>query len=700
MVLIKDITSKIKDILNKNPQGMTITQIAQKTRINRNTVGRYLENLLVSGQVEMRRFGMKKIYALSQRVALSSILSISSELVVQMDSSLRIIYANEPFLNLVGSDNNNLIGKNIEYTPVSMVFDELFTGFIENIKEGVLGKEWSGEFILSTKDIHLFCRIIPTVFDDGRKGVSVILEDITSQKKAEDAKKESEEKYRTLIDRANDGICVIQDKIIKMCNRKVTEFWGGSIEEILGKPFTDFIHPDALLEVLDRYNQRMAGENPPPIYQTIINRKDGSRFYAELNAGIISYEGKPANLIIIRDMNERKKVEDALRESEDRYRTLSEASNDLIFVIGRNDLVEYVNSYTAAMVNRPINQIIGSPRTSFFSPETATNQKKALDSVFATGSSVRSSSPLTFNGRIYWYDHILTPLKDPDNHVRSVLGISRDITERKVAEEALFASEKRFQSLAEMLPQSIWECDDRGNVTFVNHRTYEMYGYDYEDVEKGMTIWQTIHPDDRERVLGDFIRASMEEPSEFPQFHEFMSIRKDGSTFPLITYHVPIVHEKKITGMRGIGIDISERKRAEDALKESEERFRLLVEGVPFGISFITSTGTIEYANPAFEKICGYTQKEFPDLTTWGEKVFPDTEYREKIFGTWQKQIRAITGTNLQADKIFRIHCRDGKDKDILFTAVFFPNGKELVTIHDITEWKRSEDIRESGSRL
>ena len=93
MVLIKDITSKIKDILNKNPQGMTITQIARiKTRINRNTVGRYLENLLVSGQVEMHRFGMKKIYALSQRVALFQDSSISSELVVQMDSSLRRLF--------------------------------------------------------------------------------------------------------------------------------------------------------------------------------------------------------------------------------------------------------------------------------------------------------------------------------------------------------------------------------------------------------------------------------------------------------------------------------------------------------------------------------------------------------------------------------------------------------------------------------
>ena len=565
MVLIKDITTKIKDVLNKNPQGLSILQIARKTGINRNTVGRYLENLLVSGQVEMHRFGMKKIYALSQRVALSSILSISSELVVQMDSSLRIIYANEPFLHLVGSDNNSLIGKNIEFTPVSMVFDELFEGFIENIKEGVAGKEWSGEFVLSTKDLHLFCRIVPTVFDDGRKGVSVILEDITKQKvseaalyaiekrfqslvemlpqsiwecddrgnvtyvnqrtfemygydyedvekgmtiwqtihpddrervlgdfiraskeepsefpvfhefmsirkdgstfplityhvpivhdnkitgmrgigidisdrkRAEEALRESEEKYRTLVNRANDVICVLQDGVIKMFNPRLLEFWGGSEEEIMGKPFTDFVHPDAVSELIGNYRRRMSGESLPSTYETIMMRKDGTRMFVELNAGLIMYEGKPADLVIVRDINDRKMAQEALSRSEELYRTLSEASNDLIFVVGRNDRVEYVNSYAASMVNKPIKEIIGSPRSTLFPPDVVINQKKALEAVFATGSSVRSSSPLTFNGRIYWYDHLLTPLKDPDNHVRSVLGISRDITERKVAEAA------------------------------------------------------------------------------------------------------------------------------------------------------------------------------------------------------------------------------------------------------------------------
>ena len=623
MVLIKDITSKIKDILNKNPQGMTITQIARKTRINRNTVGRYLENLLVSGQVEMHRFGMKKIYALSQRVALSSILSISSELVVQMDSSLRIIYANEPFLNLVGSDNNNLIGKNIEYTPVSMVFDELFEGFIENIKEGVLGKEWSGEFVLSTKDIHLFCRIVPTVFDDGRKGVSVILEDITERKvseaalfasekrfqslvemlpqsiwecddrgnvtyvnqrtyemygydyedvekgmtiwqtihpddrervlgdfirasreepsefpafhefmsirkdgstfplityhvpivhenkitgmrgigidiserkRAEEALRESEEKYRTLVNRANDVICVLQDGVMKMFNPRLPEFWGGSEEEIKGRPFTDFVHPDALPDIIKNYNRRMSGESFPSTYETTMMRKDGSRSFVEMNAGIIEYEGRPADLVIVRDINDRKMAQEALRRSEELYRTLSEASNDLIFVVGRNDRVEYVNSYAAAMVNKPIKEIIGSPRSTLFPPDVAINQKKALDAVFEQGISVRSSSPLTFNGRTYWYDHILTPLKDPDNHIRSVLGISRDITERKVAEAALLQAEQQLRNFITAIGDIAWETDAESRFVYVSPQVETILGYTPDELI-GQTPFAFLHPD-------------------------------------------------------------------------------------------------------------------------------------------------------------------------------------------------------------
>jgi PAS domain-containing protein len=114
MVLKKEISLQIKNLLKEHPHGLRITDIVKKVNINRNTAGRYLENLLVSGQVEMRRFGMAKIYTLSQRVPLSALLSISSELILQLDSSLRIIFANEPFLLLVGTDNKSLLGKNVD----------------------------------------------------------------------------------------------------------------------------------------------------------------------------------------------------------------------------------------------------------------------------------------------------------------------------------------------------------------------------------------------------------------------------------------------------------------------------------------------------------------------------------------------------------------------------------------------------------
>jgi len=703
MVLIKDITTKIKDVLNKNPQGMTIIQIARKTGINRNTVGRYLENLLVSGQVEMHRFGMKKIYALSQRVALSSILSISSELVVQMDSSLRIIYANEPFLNLVGSDNNSLIGKNIEYTPVSMVFDELFEGFIENIKDGVAGKEWSGEFVLSTKDIHLFCRIVPTVFDDGRKGVSVILEDITEQKvseaalfesekrfqslvemlpqsiwecddrgnvtfvnrrtfemygyeyedvekgmtiwqtihpddrervlgdfiraskeepsefpvfhefmsirkdgstfplityhvpivhdnkitgmrgigidisdrkraedalreseekyrigidisdrkRAEDALRESEEKYRTLVNRANDAICVIQDGVIKMFNPRLPEFWGGSAEEIMGRPFTGFVHPDALSDLISNYNRRVSGESFPSIYETTMMRKDGTRSFVEINAGVIEYEGRPADLVIVRDINDRKMAQDALSRNEALYRTLSEASNDLIFVVGRNDRVEYVNSYAASMVNKSINQIIGSPRSTLFPPDVAINQKRALEAVFERGISVRSSSPLTFNGRMYWYDHILTPLKDPDNHVRSVLGISRDITERKVAEAALLQAEQQSRNFITAIGDIAWETDAESRFVYVSPQVETILGYTPDDLI-GQTPFDFLHPDAVPLNKNTFQAAV--ESRQKSVLHVSHWIHKDGHDVLLESNAIP-KYDRHGSFLGFIGID-------------------------------------------------------------------------------------------------------------------------------------------------
>jgi PAS domain S-box-containing protein len=377
---------------------------------------------------------------------------------------------------------------------------------------------------------------VPIVHENKITGMRGIGIDISERRRAEEALRESEEKYRTLVNRANDVICVLQDGIIKMFNPRLPEFWGGSEEEIMGRQFTDFVHPDALPELISNYNRRISGESFPSIYETTMMRKDGSRSFVELNAGVIMFEGRPADLVIARDINDRKMVQEALSRSEELYRTLSEASNDLIFVIGRNDKVEFVNSYTAAMVNRPINQIIGSPRTCFFSPEIATSQKTALDIVFATGSSVRSSSTLTFNGRIYWYDHILTPLKDPDNHVRSVLGISRDITERKVAEAALFQTEQQLRNFITAIGDIAWETDAESRFVYVSPQVETILGYTPDDLI-GQTPFAFLHPDAVTVNKNKF--QSAVESRQISVLHVSHWIHKDGHDVLLESNAIP-----------------------------------------------------------------------------------------------------------------------------------------------------------------
>ncbi len=148
--------------------------------------------------------------------------------------------------------------------------------------------------------------------------------ELIEHRKAERALHESEEKYRNLVERANDGIVIIQDGIMKYLNPRLAEMGGYTVQESTGTPFTDYLHPAERHIVIDRYNQRLSGENVEPIYETVLKRKDGSAINVEINASIISYEGRPADLVLVRDITERKHTEEQLRASRQQLRSLSD----------------------------------------------------------------------------------------------------------------------------------------------------------------------------------------------------------------------------------------------------------------------------------------------------------------------------------------------------------------------------------------
>jgi len=147
--------------------------------------------------------------------------------------------------------------------------------------------------------------------------------EILERREVETARQESEHKYRNLVERANDGIALVQDNLLKYINPRLAEFTGYSPEELIDTPFTEYIFPEEIPKLTDLYQRRMKGEDVPSIYETIVKHKDGHRILIEVNANLIKYQGKPADLAIIRDITQRKKEEEKLKIYQEKLRLLA-----------------------------------------------------------------------------------------------------------------------------------------------------------------------------------------------------------------------------------------------------------------------------------------------------------------------------------------------------------------------------------------
>jgi len=760
MVLNREITAQIKSVLKENPQGLSITDIVAAVDINRNTAGRYLENLLVSGQVEMRQLGMAKIYTLSQRVPVSAVLSISSELIIQLDKNLRIIFANEPFLSFLSVSSTDLFGKNIEYSPVFPVFEEIYSEFVDRIRSGIAGTEWSGELTLKERRIVFSCHIAPTAFDNGQKGVSVILEDITGRRQAEEALRESEDRFRRIFEDGplGMGIADLSYRLTSV-NRKLCRMLGYSREELLTKSLLDITHPahvkydlvrvkklyagelatyqtenkylkkdgsdfwcavtvsplkdehnrivaaialiedisgwkiaeDKLRESEEKYRSvfdwaneaimlhplttteqsgrfievnaaacrmlgysreelltmdpadtlpvglraltgnliRQAETKDTFLIETRLQRKDGTTFPVESNARLVTFGGRRIWLSLVRDITERKHAEDALRESETRYRSLANASQDLIFVIGRDDIVEYVNSVAAHLIGIQPERIVGSKRSALFPPPVSDRQKSQLNQVFSTGNPLRSEGPMVIHNETRWFDHFLVPVRNKDGSVQSVLGISRDITKQNRVEDALRESEEKYRTLVERANDGICIVQDK-IIKFCNPAIAAFWGGSEREI-LGRNFGDFVHPDVLLEVTKHHTMRMAGET--IPSQYETILQRKDGSRF-FAEVNAGICPFEGKPANHVVIRDINDRKQAEEALKKSDDRFRDLINTTADIVWQTDAEKRFVYVSPQVEKILGYTPNELVGRSPF-EFLDPDSvELSQFVFDT------------------------------------------------------------------
>ena len=272
------------------------------------------------------------------------------------------------------------------------------------------------------------------------------------------------------------------------------------------------------------------------------------------------------------EMNERRRAEDALRESEEYYRALVEDMPALICRFLPDGILSFVNSSYCQYFDKSREDLIGANFFQFIPQPERKKVQSHFKSLTVDNPAVSYEHQVVLSGGEVrwqrWTDHALF---DERGNLYQYQSVGIDITESKQKENALQKSEERFRELAELMPETIFEADLKGDLTFVNRKAYDHFGYTEEDFNQGLNAFDMIIPRDRDRAIEN-LRSILS--GEAIGLSEYTAQRKDGSTFPVLIHSAAIVHDDKTFGIRGFIIDHTERKQSEEERQKLEVQFQ------------------------------------------------------------------------------------------------------------------------------
>jgi len=290
-------------------------------------------------------------------------------------------------------------------------------------------------------------------------------QEIKERKRAEEVLQESEERYRNLFENANESIFVAQNGMLVFINQMTTTMLGYSDEELATKPFIEFIHPDDRGMVIDRHVRRMKGETIPALYPFRIIYRNGSIRWIELNAVLINWKGKPATLNFMSDITDRKQAEEALQKSEAMYRLLAENASDTIWMVRldgtftyHSPAVKQLRGYTPEEANLiPIEHTVTPASMSII--QSIVEEENSKPNAKRWADRIVELEMYRKDGVTIWTEASLRAVRDFEGNVIGLQGSTRDITDRKLAEEELHQTldhlRKAFGSIIQVMVSAI-----------------------------------------------------------------------------------------------------------------------------------------------------------------------------------------------------------------------------------------------------
>ncbi len=511
--------------------------------------------------------------------------------------------------------------------------------------------------------------------------------DITERKQAEEKLRESEERYRSLFENSDDAILLtVPDGGILQANPSACRMFGRTEVEItrMGRNgVVDTTDPRLLIALEERKRTgKFRGE-------LRFLRRDGRPFPGELTSVVFRGKGgQPRSSMIIRDITERKQAEDALRESEERYRRL--VDNSLMGIgISCGNQVVFANSALLRLFGYDdLGEFIQIPLLNHVAPTSHELIAARMEKI-AQGEPV----PVEFEYDILRKDGLTKTLLASSQHF--TLGgktysqtTFQDITDRKQAEEALRQSEERYRTILENTEEGYYEVNLAGNFTFFNDSMWRIYGYPKEELMV-MNYRQYTDPETAKKVFQTY--NHIYRTGEPGRVFDYPIIRKD-KTVRYVEASISLQKDSsgKPIGFRGIVRDITDRKHAEEALRQSEERYRTILEDIEEGYFEVDLAGRSTFLNDSMCKIHGYPREE---LLGTDNRWFVDKENAKRAFEAFNQIYRTGEPGRVFDYEIMR---KDGTKRqvDVFGSLRKDPSGNPIGfrgIVRDMTERKRVE---------
>ncbi|NMB77601.1 MAG: PAS domain S-box protein [Methanomicrobiales archaeon] len=514
-----------------------------------------------------------------------------------------------------------------------------------------------------------------------------------SRKLAVRSLQKSEQDYRHLITHANEAIYVVQDDMLKMVNPALEEMTGYTHDELLNLPFTTFIHPDDRDFVADRYRRRVQGETLPNRYNFRLYRKDRTARWVELSVVVISWDERPAVLVFLTDIHERKLTEDALIEREERYRQFFRTTLDCVFIttpegawIDFNDALVAMFGYSSREEIRqvPVASIYARPD----------EREGFLDEVVRAGY-VRERVLLFRKKDGTVFDALITivPLKNPDGSIKAFIGTFRDVTEKKRIEEALRTSEERYRIFFKTIRDSVFITTPAGDWIDFNDALVETLGFSSrEEVWKAPVSSVYANPAERDAFLR---RVSVE---GYVREYPLLFRKQDGTVFDALITIVPIKNEDgTVRAFSGTVRDISAQKRVERALIEREKQYRTIFETFEDLYYQTDAEGRITILSPSLNRLTGWTAEEL--MGKPATALYVDPGKREVLLGELNRN-GSVRDYELLLRKRDGTHTPASLSATVLYDDDNKPAGVAGI-LRDITGRKQAEEsLRESERKF